>query len=435
MRGGIEREWDLPVDTKGEKRGVRGLVWAKLRGGASGADAGGDVGDMEVEDGSSKKKRKRKSAGAGGVTGGSSSSTTTADEVECIVIVQASTLIYYSPEQTGVKPIKTISLGTTPVAILPLRNGMEDYILTVSNSTIELVDPNNSGSVLLSTLLPDGFTSSLSTNTNNNPTFALSLLDPSSTTTQNSLEIVIASTQMIILTLPLPLSTASNVKIGFTKPLAISLEPVRLVVPVPSMSTATAAAGTRRFVTVEEDSRVATVWSVTGGEAGSELQVETIGTVPTDTSEPIHTVSMNKSSSDSSDIVSVEMYLTSLSGQTFIYSLNETSFNPATSAIEENPNALSSSKKKRSNQKTAPVVTLKPISTIITVVGTPGSGAAGKEEVGLRMIGCLGYPGGKEEEGEVLVGWMAGPGRIVWDQTVSLVVNRMVVVRWAVRGC
>jgi hypothetical protein len=41
------------------------------------------------------------------------------------------------------------------------------------------------------------------------------------------------------------------------------------------------------------------------------------------------------------------------------------------------------------------------------------------------MIGCVVYPDqgkGQDEgdvEGKVLVGWMAGPGRIVWDQAVS----------------
>jgi hypothetical protein len=421
VRGGIVREWDLPLDTKGEKRGVRSIVWATLRGSAGDAAAGmTGAGDMEVEDGSSKKKRKRKSAG--GLTsesgaGAAGSSSSTPDNVECVVIVQASTLFYYSPEQSGVKSIKTISLGTTPCAILPLMNDNEDHILTVSNSTIEVIDPN-SGSVHLSTLLPDGFTSTTT------PSLALSLLDSDKTTT-NTLEIVIASTQMTILTLPLPLSTASKSKIEFTRPQSISLEPVRSVVSIPRLSSGTTSTTTtRKFVTVEEDSRVATVWAVSEGlEGGSEAQVETIGTIPTDTSEPIHTLSIHSSTSDSSS-VSMEMFLTSLSGQTFIYSIEEGSFNPPNAATDENPNALVSSSKKRrsSHKKSAPVVTLKPISTIVLVVGGT-SGSVNKEEVGLRMVGCMAYPGGmmgEEEQGEVLVGWMAGPGRIVWDQAVSL---------------
>ena len=422
VRGGIVREWDLPLDTKGEKRGVRSVVWATLRGSAG--EAAG-AGDMEVEDGSSKKKRKRKSAGGLTSESGVASSSTTADQVECVVIVQASTLFYYSPEQSGVKPIKTISLGTTPCAILPLTNAEESRILTVSNSTIEVIDPN-SGSVNLSTPLPDGFISST------NSSLALSLLD-SDHTTLNTLEIVIASTQMTILTLPLPLSTASKSKIEFTRPQSISLEPVRSVASIPRLSSGTT---TRKFVTVEEDSRVATVWAVSeGGEGSENTQVETIGTVPTDTSEPIHTLSIRPSSSDSSS-APVEMFLTSLSGQTFIYSIEEGSFNPPNAAVEENPNALvSSSKKRRStHKKSAPVVTLKPISTVVLVVGgTSGSTSVGKEEVGLRMVGCTSYPGAKmaeEEEGEILVGWMAGPGRIVWDQAVSPESFMRVVLNW-----
>lgn len=407
-RSTVVKEWDLPLDVKEAKRGARAVFWTKMSGAAFATTSGETEGE---EDGSSKKKRKRKSAS------GQGASAADEEEVEYVTVVQAASLLYYTIGQTGLKPVKTVSLSMTPSSAVPLTRGGEHHIITVSSTTLEMVDPIT-GSVHLSTPLPDGFTpASTSTSSSASSPIAISVLDDSDSKT--TVNLAIASTNLTVLTLPLPLSTSSKEKVQWTRPQSISIEPIRTIVSLPLSEGV-------RFVTVEEESRVGTVWSVSGEN------VEVIATIPSPTSEPIHNIALGSDSADDED---VEMYSTSLSGEISIYSLTASSFTLSSSAEQEtfNSNSLTSSKKKRS-KKTAPVPALRPVGTIKVV-----SPSQGNEDVGMRVLACVSKPASEKAEGgmdvdeneelqgEVVVGWMGGVGRVRWESIVSITCGEGVV--------
>jgi hypothetical protein len=404
-RSSIVKEWDLPLDVKEGKRGARAVFWARMALGGSSATTSGEV-DGE-EDGSSKKKRKRKSAS------GQAGSGSNEEEVDCVVVVQAASLLYYTTGQTGAKPAKVVNLSTTPSTAIALTRGTEHHILTVSYTTFEIVDPVT-GSVQLSTPLPDGFTpASVSTSTSSSTPIAISVLDDSA----EHVNIAIASTNLTVLTLPLPLSASlsSKEKVQWTRPQSISIEPIRTIVALPL--------GGVRFVTVEEESRVGTVWSATPNGSG-EQNIETIATIPSPTSEPIHDISV----SINSESDEMEMYATSMSGEISIYTLDASSFTATqdTESTNANSNSLSSSKKKR-GKKSAPVPALKPVSKVSVVIPSQGN-----EDVGMRILACVsagessqkqktdgGMDVDEEVQEEIVVGWMGGVGRVRWEKIVS----------------
>ena len=409
-RSSIVKEWDLPLDVKEAKRGARAVFWTRMSGSALVT-----LGEAEgEEDGSSKKRRKRKSA-----SGQAGSGAGEDDEVEYVVVVQAASLLYYTAGQAGVKPVKIVPLSTTPSSAVALTRGQEHHIITVSSTTLEIVDPAT-GSVQLSTPLPDGFTPA-STSTSTSTPIAISVLDDLT----DHVNIAIASTNLTVLTLPLPLSTSSKGKVEWTRPQSISIEPIRTIVALHLEGT--------RFITVEEESRVGTVWAVTTPTGSQEQNVETIATIPSPSSEPIHNISLASSSGSE---VEVEMYATSLSGEISIYSLTASSFTLSSSAEQEsagtsNSNSLSS-KKKRS-KKSAPVPALKPVSKVSVIIPSQGN-----EDVVMRILACVSNKSGsssgtdeqngaegmdvdgeQQQQEEVVVGWMGGVGRVRWEKIVS----------------
>jgi hypothetical protein len=375
-RSAVVKEWDLPLDgVKGENGGVRSLTWAQVKGlNASATETDGE------EDGSSKKRRKRKSVSG---TGASQD-----EETEIIIVAQASSLFYYSIASAGVKTTKTISLSTKPLAITILGS----HILTASPETFEVIEAST-GSVSLSTPLPEGFTP---------PSGAASAMTISVIgSSEDQLHLAIASSNLTILSLPLPLSTASKEKVEWVRPQSIAIEPVRQITPLPISDQ-----DTFRFITIEEDSRIATIWSF----SSEKDSVDTIATIPLPTSEPVHSIATYTTSGD------VELYLISLSGEIQIYQITGSTFNPETAPTTPDG-------KKKRGKKTAPIPSLQPVSKLSVTVPSVGN-----DSVTMRIIGCGGVKPGQGEGMEVddasaeelVVGWMGGAGRVRWEKLVRL---------------
>lgn len=390
----IVSEWSLPLDT--EKKGARAVAWCHVTE-TNGIDA-------STDDGSSKKRRKRKSS-----TGHASGSDVTGRETNEVVIVsQGSTLYQYSVGQP--KPIRTIVLEAPLLAMTVFANGSETFILAVTSTMLQAIDPA-SGNIHLSTPLPDNFVnhSALATKS---PSLSISSLN----VVDSSLYVAIASTNLAIASLPLPLVSSSKEKVEWSGSQSISIEPIRTITPLAPLDT------NLRFITTEQESRVATVWSYNPQQS----IMDTIATIPSASTEPIHSLNVSGST----------LALTSLSGEIGVYSVSPSSFTVSSQSASSVAQAAAG-KKKRSNKKTAPIPLLQPVSTVKIV--TP---SAGNQDVEMRVLDAWPLTADRstdmdndemqvdnEEENQstveqILVGWVGGGARVRWETIVSLLTHR-----------
>lgn len=290
---------------------------------------------------------------------------------EVAVLAQGTELLFYG--QTSAKQLEKISLGSK---IQSLASHAAAGLVVATEKEVIIMDAST-GDRLAAYPLP----SSLSSTTS----IAIHYED-------DQLSIILASIQLVVLTVSLPVTSESDHTFSAVQP--AGAESIRHLQPI------SAADDKLVFAAVEENARVASIWQCT---LDDESAVPTIlASVPCPSSSPVQSLTATQDGI---------LFLLSQAGEAWGYEVTPATLSPA-------PAPESGNDKKKKRRSVANSSSLKPVITIEPSQGTSlvaiGGVAEQEEEAEDKD---------DDEEMEVdasarsaVIGRMIGPNRVRWEQ-------------------
>lgn len=366
----VVAEWDIAhaQGAAGVKMNVTGLTWVKL---------GGEDQDDSEDASRNKKRKKTKQAGK--------SSTATATK-DVVVLAQGSDLLFYS--SSLVKPVKKISVGDEKVHSITYED--EAGIIVTTTKEVIILDAI-SGESMAKFSLPANLPSSTAIAT----TLCTSNEEPEND--ENKLTIILSSLQVCILTVSLPLAKDSEHTFSVVQP--AGAEAVRAVVPISTSEDDS----TITFATIEENSRVCSIWQCTLDSATSTPTI--LASVPCPSASPVQSLSLT------SDHV---LFVLSTTGEAWGFDVSATSLaSPA--AQSSTPDSDKKSNKKRrsvvNNASLKPVITIESLGGNVIAIDQVATTSSPASDDDMQVDQAE-----NENGNEIIVGRMVGPHRVKWDQ-------------------
>lgn len=283
--------------------------------------------------------------------------------VEAVVLAQGSDLLFYG--QTSAKQIKKISFGSK---IQALASHAAAGLVVATEKEVVVVDAS-SGERLVAYALPAGLASSTAIAVHHE---------------DDQLSIILASIQLAVLTLSLPVSSESDHTFSAVQP--AGAEPIRHLQPI------SASDDKLIFAAVEENARVASIWQCTLDDESAAPSI--LASVPCPSSSPVQSLAATRDGI---------LFLLSQAGEGWGYEVTSAALSPST------PEGGKDKKKKRKsvgNSSLKPVITIEPHGTNLVAIADPEE-AAESDDDEMEV---------DQAARSALIGRMVGPNRVRWEK-------------------